>query len=185
MTLCPSNTPLTGLYIVETSSFSDQRGSFTRLFCEHELSAVLGERRIVQINQSVTAKIGSVRGMHFQYPPAAEMKLIRCLKGRVFDVAVDLRTNSPTFLRWFAMELSGENKKMMVIPEGFAHGFQTLEENSEMLYLHTCFYQPDAESGVRFDDPALRIEWPLPPKDVSARDSGHKFISKNFEGIKL
>ncbi len=185
MTLRPDTTPIVGLYVVETSSFSDHRGSFTRLFCERELSAAIGERKIVQINQSVTTRIGAIRGMHFQYPPATEMKIVRCLKGRVFDVAVDLRADSPTFLHWFAIELSGENKKMMVIPEGFAHGFQTLEEHCEMLYLHTCFYQPDAEGGVRFDDPALRIEWPLPPQDISARDACHNLISKNFEGIKL
>jgi dTDP-4-dehydrorhamnose 3,5-epimerase len=124
-----------------------------------------------------------VRGLHFQYHPHAEMKLIRCLRGRVFDVAVDLRKNSPTFLEWHAEELSGENQRMIVIPEGFAHGFQVLETDSELLYLHTATYQKGSEGAVRYNDPLIGIHWPLPVTDVSARDQNHPFLDHSFHGI--
>jgi dTDP-4-dehydrorhamnose 3,5-epimerase len=114
----------------------DERGFFTRLFCHNELGELIGARQIVQINQSSTRTVGAVRGLHYQHGPSAEMKLVRCIKGKVWDVAVDLRAGSPTFLYWHAEELSAENAHMMVIPEGFAHGFQVLEEDSELLYLH-------------------------------------------------
>jgi dTDP-4-dehydrorhamnose 3,5-epimerase len=169
----------------ESKPFKDERGAFARLFCEQELSFVLGGRKIFQINHSCTEAVGAVRGLHFQHAPHAEMKLVRCLKGKVWDVAVDLRPQSPSYKRWYAQELSPQNAYMMVIPEGFAHGFQVLEAGSELLYLHTAFYKPEAEGGVRHDDPALGITWPLPMTDISARDASHSHIDNNFQGIVL
>ncbi len=185
MTLTIRDTAISGVQIVETDLVRDERGSFARLFCFDELKSVVGDRQIVQINRSQTSRVGAVRGMHYQRPPCAEMKLIRCLRGCVCDVVVDLRADSPTFLKWHAEELSAENMRMFVVPEGCAHGFQVLEPDSELLYLHTSFYQPDFESGVKFDDPRLAISWPLPPCDLSLRDQKHALLSNDFEGIKL
>lgn len=176
---------LAGLVIAESTPHSDERGAFARLFCDKELSEVLGSRKIVQVNHSRTSRVGAVRGLHFQLPPSAEMKLVRCLKGRVWDVAVDLRRHSPTFLHWYGEELTPANARMMVIPEGFAHGFQVLEADSELLYLHTACYTPAVEGGLRYDDPRLGITWPLAVTDLSARDANHPLIDVNFQGIAL
>jgi dTDP-4-dehydrorhamnose 3,5-epimerase len=183
MTIHP--TPIADLLVAESKAFKDERGAFARLFCEQALSSVIGGRKIVQINHSCTQAIGAVRGLHFQHAPYAEMKLVRCLKGKVWDVAVDLRPQSPSYKRWYAQELSPKNAHMMVIPEGFAHGFQVLEAGSELLYLHTAFYKPEAEGGVRHDDPELDIAWPLSVTDISARDSSHAYIDTCFRGIFL
>jgi dTDP-4-dehydrorhamnose 3,5-epimerase len=176
-------TSIAGVYIVETLAFSDKRGAFSRLFCKSQLANPLGARHIQQINHSLTTAVGAIRGLHFQNPPHSEMKMVRCLRGRIWDVAVDLRESSETFLQWHAQELSERNALMMVIPEGCAHGFQVLEQNSELLYFHTANYTPSVEGGLRFDDPALNIPWPLPITDVSERDKHHPLISKNFLGI--
>ena len=176
-------TAIAGVFVAETKAFQDSRGAFARLFCEGELAAGVGGRRIEQINHSRTAAIGAIRGLNFQQAPHAEMKMVRCLKGRVWDVALDLRKGSPTFLQWHAQELSAANALMLVIPEGCAHGFQVLEPDSELLYLHTASYAPSAEGGVRFDDPALSLPWPLPVTDVSERDRKHPLIHQNFQGI--
>jgi len=177
-------TRLPGLMAIDAKPHVDTRGAFARLYCERELSELMGTRRIVQINHSRTLAVGAVRGMHFQYPPHAEIKLVRCLKGRVWDVAVDLRSHSPTFLHWHAEELTPEAGRMVVIPEGFAHGFQVIEP-AELLYLHTAFYQPGAEGGVRYDDPRVGIPWPLDVTDLSERDSKHRLIDSNFQGLML
>lgn len=176
-------TSLPGLWVVESKKFEDARGSFMRLFCMDELSSILGDRQIVQVNRSVTVQKGSIRGLHYQTQPYAEMKLVRCLTGKVFDVAVDLRKGSKTFLQWHAEILTPENNKMMVIPEGFAHGFQTLENESEILYLHTQAYQAEFEGGVLFNDPELNIQWPLVKTNVSERDSKHPLIDDDFTGL--
>ena len=176
-------TKLPGVVVIETAPGVDHRGAFARWFCEHELADVIGARRIVQINHSRTIGVGAVRGLHFQHPPHAEMKLVRCLQGRVFDVAVDLRAGSPTFLRWHAEELTPDNAKMLVVPEGCAHGFQALQTQSELLYLHTAAYAPEAESGVRFDDSRLGIAWPLPAADLSQRDRSLPTLATDFAGI--
>jgi dTDP-4-dehydrorhamnose 3,5-epimerase len=176
-------TPLAGISVVETTIRKDHRGEFARLFCERELAEAFGGRRIVQINRSMTQSLGAVRGLHYQRPPHAEMKLVRCIKGRVWDVAVDLRAGSRTFLSWHAQELSAANARMFIIPEGCAHGFQVLEEGSELLYLHTAFYEPAAEGGVAANDPALAIDWPLPIVDLSDRDRSHPPLSADFAGI--
>lgn len=183
MNILPSR--IAGLAVAETTARADHRGAFMRLFCQQELTQVLGARQIVQINHSRTSQVGAVRGLHFQYPPHAEMKLVRCLRGRVWDVAVDLRAGSPTFLQWHAEELSAGNARMMIIPEGCAHGFQVLETDSELLYLHTAFYTPDAEGGVRHDDPRAAIRWPGPITDLSERDRSHLLLSADFAGISL
>ncbi len=176
-------TPIPDLMVVESTRYADDRGDFARLFCECELAELINLRRIVQINHSRTTMVGAVRGMHYQQPPHAEMKLVRCLRGRVWDVAIDLRHGSPTFLGWHAEELTPVNTRMMVIPEGFAHGFQVLEPESELLYLHTGFYTPAAERGLRLDDPRLGIVWPLEVTDLSQRDSNHPLIDTEFKGI--
>jgi dTDP-4-dehydrorhamnose 3,5-epimerase len=176
-------TALAGLSVAYTARRSDARGSFGRLFCDHELAVCFGARHVVQINHSRTTHVGAVRGMHYQRAPHAEMKLVRCLRGAVWDVAVDLRQGSATFLRWHAQELSAENDAMLIIPEGFAHGFQVLEEDSELLYLHTAHYAPDAEGGVSCLDPRLQISWPLPVRDLSARDERHPLLASDFTGL--
>lgn len=179
------DTPLSGLKVVQSTPHQDARGAFMRFFCARELQPLLGGRQIAQINHSRTSRTGAVRGMHFQHPPHAEMKMVRCLRGRVWDVAVDLRAGSPTLLKWYAQELSPDSTQMMVIPEGFAHGFQTLEPNSELLYLHTEFYQPPSEGGLRHDDPRLGITWPLAPQDLSPRDLSHPLLNNDFTGVTL
>ena len=145
----------------------------------------MSERRIVQINFSRTATVGTIRGMHYQNSPHAEMKLIRCLRGKVWDVALDLRADSNTFMKYHAEELTSENTKMMVIAEGCAHGFQVLTEDSELLYLHTNHYTPGAEGAVRYNDPAFGIEWPLGVTDISERDKMQHIVPNDFPGILL
>lgn len=181
MTLQP--TPLAGLWLAHTQPAHDHRGAFARLFCQQHLAAVLGARQLVQINQSITHQTGAVRGLHFQHTPHAEMKLVRCLQGRVWDVVVNLRAGSATLLQCFATELSAANACMLVIPEGFAHGFQALEPNCHLLYLHTAAYTPQAEAGLHCQDPRLQIHWPLPVADLSARDAAHALLPAGFEGL--
>lgn len=175
-------TAIAGVSIVETAQSSDHRGSFTRFFAAEELTAITS-KPLLHINHSRTAAKGAIRGLHFQHPPFAEIKMVRCLKGRVMDVAVDLRLGSPTFLQYHAVELSPEKAQMLVIPEGCAHGFQTLEDQSELLYLHTAVYNQAAEGGVRYDDPAIHIQWALPLTDISTRDAGHPLLDTNFLGV--
>ncbi|CAM3249436.1 dTDP-4-dehydrorhamnose 3,5-epimerase [Mycobacterium intermedium] len=179
------DTAIADLMVVQSLPISDARGTFIRLFCAQELQGLLGQRQIKQINQSRTSRAGVVRGLHFQHPPHAELKMVRCLRGRVWDVAVDLRAGSPTFLHWHAEELVQNDARMVVIPEGFAHGFQALEPDSELLYLTTAFYQPAFEGGVRYDDPALAIAWPLPPQGLSPRDMAQPPLGADFTGITL
>jgi dTDP-4-dehydrorhamnose 3,5-epimerase len=178
-----SATTIAGVCVVETQRIADERGDFARLFCAFELQDILGARRIVQINQSRTLRAGAVRGLHFQRPPHAETKFVRCLEGRVWDVAVDLRAGSHTFLKWHAEELSAANGRMLVLPEGVAHGFQVLDGPAAMLYLHTAAYAPESEDGVRYDDSRLAIRWPLAPGDVSARDRAFAPLGDDFPGV--
>jgi dTDP-4-dehydrorhamnose 3,5-epimerase len=176
-------TPLPDLNVVVRKPLGDSRGYLERMFCEDELRNVFGERRVVQINHTLTQHTGTVRGMHFQYAPHSEMKLVSCLRGSVFDVAVDLRKDSPTFLHWHAEVLSADNHKTFAIPEGFAHGFQTLTDDCEMLYLHTSAYAPGAEAGLNPQDVTLAIAWPLPIAEISPRDAAHAPIAADFEGV--
>lgn len=177
------DTPIAGVKIVESEPRADHRGSFARWYCEKELAPVLDDRRIVQINHSKTLKTGSIRGMHFQKAPHAEMKFIRCLRGRVWDVALDLRAGSPTLLQYHAVELTPASNRMFVIPEGCAHGFQVLEDDCELLYLHTAFYEPSSEGGVHYADPRANIAWPLPAGDLSERDKTYPPLDSGFGGF--
>jgi len=138
---------------------------------------------ISQVNQTVTKSRGTVRGLHYQRKPFAEIKLISCLKGKVWDVAVDLRKDSPTFLQWHSEELSSENHRALLIPEGFAHGFQTMSDDCELLYMHTAQYTREAEAGIRPNDPRLQISWPLEIYEISKRDTSHPLLNKKFKGI--
>lgn len=178
-------TPLVDVVIVETTPNCDHRGTLIRLFCEQELGEIVKGRHIAQINYTRTEVVGAIRGLHYQRPPNAEMKLVRCIKGRVWDVAIDLRKNSPGFLRWFSVELTPMNARMLVIPEGCAHGFQVLEAGSELLYLHTAPYSKADEGGVNFDDPRINIQWPLPVTDLSVRDKSHPFLGDAFVGLSV
>jgi dTDP-4-dehydrorhamnose 3,5-epimerase len=180
-----TNLPLAGLKLIERQRLGDSRGFLTRVFCAEELTAAGWVKPIAQINHTYTAKRGTVRGMHFQLPPHAEMKLVSCIRGEVFDVAVDLRANSPTFLQWHAEHLSAENGRALLIPEGFAHGFQTLTEECEMFYLHSERHQPHCESGLNPNDPRIAITWPIVIEEISARDSSHPVLTTEFTGVVL
>ena len=177
--------PLAGAFLLEDEPLTDQRGRFARIYCARELEGVGLRKPLAQANVSLTRRKGSIRGMHFQTPPHAETKIVRCLQGAVFDVIIDLRRGSGTFLQWHGEVLSPERACAMLVPEGFAHGFQVMEEDAQLLYLHTDFYTPESEGGVRFDDPAVGIDWPLPPADVSDRDRNHPLIDNDFKGITL
>jgi len=178
-------TYISGLLILQREIKGDSRGYLERLFCQEKMGAFLNGRSIRQINHTLTRTMGTVRGMHFQYPPHSELKIVTCLKGKVWDVAVDLRANSPTFLNYFSIELSEENHQSLIIPEGFAHGFQTLVADSELVYFHTADYNPQAEGALNALDTALGIDWPLPIYERSLKDEQHVFINQNFKGIKL
>lgn len=176
-------TDLPGVMLLETDRRRDERGGFARWFCDTDLAEVLQGATIRQINHSHTVQRGSVRGMHFQYAPHAEKKIIRCLSGKIFDVVVDLRQGSPTFLAWRGFELEAGDDRALLIPEGCAHGFQALTDEVQMLYLHTAPYVPAAEGALRFDDPRIAIAWPLPPQNLSERDLQHPLLSADFSGI--
>ena len=174
---------LEGIYEIDLEPRGDSRGWFSRFYCKREFEIINHTKDWVQMNHSFTEKKGTVRGMHFQIPPHDEIKLVRCIAGAVWDVVVDIRAASPTFLKWYGTEISAQNKKMIYIPEGFAHGFQTLADNCELIYAHTKYYHPEAEGGLNFRDPTLKIEWPLSITHISDRDSEHTFLNKNFKGI--
>lgn len=176
-------TAIAGLQVLQRKPIGDTRGYLERLFCAEELQSLIPGKHIAQINHTLTVVCGTVRGMHFQYLPHAETKFVSCVRGEVFDVAVDLRHNSPTFLHWHAERLSAENHKTLVIPEGFAHGFQALTGDCEMLYVHTAAYRASAEGGLNAQDPRLAIQWPLPIFGLSRRDAAHPFLSNDFPGV--
>jgi len=161
---------MNGLYIIEPELKTDERGYFARIFCKKEFTKIGFNFEIVQINRALNKKKGTIRGLHFQTPPKAEDKIISCVKGAIYDVAIDLRKDSPTFGRCVAEKLTEDNKKMFLIPKGFAHGFQTLTDNTEILYFMSEFYSPEYESGVRWNDPFFNIKWPLKPTLISRKD---------------
>ena len=177
------DTPISDLKVIERQQLGDGRGFLSRLFCATELSAIGWHKPIAQINQTFTRERGTVRGLHFQLPPQTEMKLITCLRGAVWDVAVDVRAGSPTFLQWHALELSESNCCAVLLPEGFAHGFQTLAKDCELLYVHSMPYSPKAEAGLNALDPKLSIRWPLETSGLSARDLQHPMIDLQFKGL--
>jgi dTDP-4-dehydrorhamnose 3,5-epimerase len=161
---------LEGVRLIDLEPVPDERGFFARTYCEEEFAAQGLETRFVQHSMSHTGRRGSVRGMHFQRPPHEEVKLVRCIRGAVHDVLIDLRPNSPTYRRWESYELTADNRRQLYIPAGLAHGFQTLMPDTEVAYLISAFYTPAAAAGLRYDDPAFAIEWPLPVADISAKD---------------
>jgi dTDP-4-dehydrorhamnose 3,5-epimerase len=180
------STALAGLFIVQRKLVEDDRGFLSRFYCAEEFRKLGGiNKPITQINHTLTRKKGAVRGMHFQYPPHSEIKLVSCLKGKILDVAIDLRSTSPTFLQWHGEIISATNRKSLLIPEGFAHGFQALTQNCELIYLHTESYSPEAEGAINATDPKLRIDWPLPISELSVRDRNYDFIDENFQGIAI
>lgn len=178
-----TDTPLAGLQRVDRQRIGDERGFLSRFYCATELAEAGFTRPIAQINQTLTRQRGVIRGMHFQQPPHAEDKFVSVLKGEVFDVAVDLRAGSATFLQWHGERLSADNGRSLFIPAGFAHGFQTLTEDCELLYLHTAAYAPGAEGALNAFDPAIRIAWPLEMTYMSARDRAHPWLDADYEGI--
>ena len=179
------DTPIADLKIVERQQLGDSRGFLSRLFCAAELAVAGWHKPIIQINQTSTQKQGTIRGMHFQTPPYAEMKLVTCLRGAIWDVAVDLRAGSPTFLQWHAEELSAANHRALLIPEGFAHGFQSLSDDCELIYVHSVAYAPEAEAGLNPQDPMLSIGWLLGITELSARDAQHPMLDHHFKGVTL
>lgn len=179
------DTPIEDLKVIQRQLINDSRGFLTRLFCAEELADAGWCKPVSQINHTFTEKRGTIRGMHFQRHPFAEIKLVTCLRGAIWDVAVDLRIGSPTYLDWHAEELSGANGRSLLIPEGFAHGFQTLSDNCELVYLHSNVHSPNFEAGVNIKDPELSIRWPLDISEISVRDSSFPMISIQFEGVNL
>lgn len=177
------DTSLAGLQLVRRQKFGDLRGFLSRLFCAAELAAAGWALPIAQINYTFTSRQGTVRGMHFQRPPHAEAKLVSCLRGEVWDVAVDLRAGSPTFLHWHAERLSADNGQALLIPPGFAHGFQALSDNVELLYCHSAAHAPQSEAGLHPQDDRVGITWPLPITELSARDAGHARFTEAFSAI--
>jgi dTDP-4-dehydrorhamnose 3,5-epimerase len=176
-------TSLEGLAEIERLPIGDARGYLERMFCDVELQSLVGFSSIAQVNRTLTRHRGTVRGMHFQHAPHGEAKVVSCLRGEVFDVAVDLRRGSPTFLRWHGTVLSADNHRSLVIPQGFAHGFQTLAEDCELLYFHSRRHAPAAEGALNAVDPAIAIAWPAPIGFRSPRDESHPLITPDFRGI--
>jgi dTDP-4-dehydrorhamnose 3,5-epimerase len=179
------STPLSGLIVIKRQAIEDDRGFLCRFYCSEEFKDIGLNKSIVQVNHTLTKKKGSVRGLHFQHPPHAETKFVSCLKGEIFDVAVDIRHNSPTFLHWYSEILSDTNRKSLLIPEGFAHGFQSMTNDCELIYLHTESYMPSAEGGLNVRDVRLNITWPLNIAELSKRDQAYRYIDGKFEGMHL
>jgi dTDP-4-dehydrorhamnose 3,5-epimerase len=178
-------TLLKGVYIVETKPYSDERGLFARTYCKKEYHAISHDVEFVQFNHSATTKKGTIRGIHYQLQPFSEIKLIRCIRGSVYDVVIDLRMDSPTFLQFYAIELNEDNMLSIYIPRGFAHGFQTLEDNSQLIYHHTAYFAPGYEAGIRYNDPMVGISWPLPVSVITEKDLNHNLLNNSFKGITL
>jgi dTDP-4-dehydrorhamnose 3,5-epimerase len=175
-------TPLVGAHTIELEKRGDDRGFFARFYCEKEFEAAGIAMPIVQINNSQSANAGTLRGMHYQLPPAAEIKVVRCIRGALYDVIIDLRPDSPSFGKWFGAELTAENRLMMFAPQGFAHGFITLTDDTEAFYLTNALYAPEEERGIRFDDPRFGVVWPRTPVDVSQKDRDWPSFDPSFHG---
>lgn len=178
-----TETKLKGAFIIAPDLIEDERGLFARTFCRHEFADHGLNPTLVQCNISFNKKKGTLRGMHYQVQPHAEVKLVRCTAGAICDVIIDLRPEASTFKQWFSTELSAANRQMLYIPEGFAHGFQTLTDAAEILYHHSEFYSPNYAGGLRFDDPDLNISWPLDVSVISPKDQSYPLIDHHFKGI--
>ena len=183
MILAP--TPIAGMFELTAEVHRDARGAFARLYCPGRFAAAGIDFAPTQINLSVNTHCHTLRGLHFQRPPLAEAKLVRAVAGRVWDVAVDLRAESPGFLAWHAERLSAENGQALLIPEGFAHGFQALTDDAELLYCHSAAYAPEVEGGLNPLDPRLAIAWPLEVSEMSERDRAHPLLDAGFAGVRL
>ena len=179
------STPLEGAYLIELDRRGDDRGFFARFFCEREFSDQGLETRFVQVNTSLSAKVGTLRGLHYQLPPSSEVKVVRAIKGALWDVIVDLRAGSPTFGKWFGAELNDDNRLMMYVPRGFGHGLITLTDNVEAFYLVSAFYAPQCERGLRWNDPALAINWPIQPVEISEKDAIWPELDQEFHSTEL
>jgi dTDP-4-dehydrorhamnose 3,5-epimerase len=172
-------------YLIELDLIGDDRGFFARVLCKNEFDKLGLSSQFVQVNSSLSALKGTLRGMHYQLTPSSEVKIVRCIKGSLYDVILDLRPNSNTFGKWFGAELSDKNRKMMYVPEGFAHGFITLEDNTEAFYFVSEFYNPDLERGIRHDDPTFGIEWPIDPIEISEKDRSWPNFNREWHSIDL
>ena len=175
--------PLKGLIKINTLNLSDHRGNFTRLFCSKELRSIGWRKSIAQVNHSYTSQKGTVRGLHYQKPPHSEIKIINCIKGAVWDVSVDLRKNSPTFLKWHSEIISEDSNCSLLIPEGFAHGFQCLTNDVHMIYINSKEYHSLSENGLNPSDPFLSIKWPLKIRNLSFKNQNYISLTKNFIGL--
>lgn len=173
-------TSLSGAFVIELEKRGDERGFFARAFCIKEFESNGLNQNIVQINNSLSKDTGTLRGMHYQLAPKSEDKIVRCIRGRLYDVIIDLRPESKTFKNWFGVELSAENRLSLYVPKGFAHGFITLEENTEAFYLVTEFYSPEHERGIRYNDPEFNIKWPIEPKIISDKDLNHPDFNHSY-----
>ncbi len=180
-----TSTLIDDVTVIQRKLIEDERGFFSRFYCVKEFIEAGIKKPIAQINHTLTRKKGTVRGLHFQYAPHTEEKVVSCLKGEIFDVAVDIRQNSPTFLQWHGEVLSAENRKSLVIPEGFAHGFQALTHDSEIIYCVTAAYSSENESIINAIDPLVEIVWPQPITERSERDSDQPYIDVTFTGLSL
>lgn len=177
------STPLDGVRVVERRVFGDNRGSFARLFDAEELASVGWVGPIAQVNHSITTHRGSIRGMHYQRAPHADMKLVTCIRGAVFDVALDVRAGSPTLAQWHGEMLSVENRRALLIPQGYAHGFQALTDDVELIYCHSAAYDAQADAAHNVFDPRFAIAWPEAVTDMSDRDRNHAISTNSFEGV--
>ncbi len=178
-------TPLAGAFLIEPERRGDDRGFFARVFCQNEFKAQGLHGSFVQMNNSLSAKAGTLRGMHYQLPPASEVKVVRAIRGALWDVIIDLRAGSPTYLKWFGAELTEDNRMMLYVPRGFGHGFITLSENVETLYMVSDFYDPNCERGVRWNDPAIGIKWPREPVEISEKDRAWPDLNSAHHGMEL
>ena len=178
-------TNLTGAFVIEPNPRIDERGSFARVFCAATFRQQGLCDQFVQSNHSQSLRAGTIRGLHYQLPPAAEVKLLRCLRGEIYDVIVDVRKNSPTFLKWHGVELSDQNRKMIYVPHGFAHGFQTLTDGCEVTYQSSAEYSPDQERQIRFDDPRIGIQWKQLDAVLSPKDAATPQLNMDFSGVEL
>ena len=176
-------TPLAGAYTIELERKGDDRGFFARFFCTEEFTKAGLINTFVQINNSLTKSKGTLRGMHYQLPPSAEVKVVRCIRGSLYDVILDLRPDSATYGKWYGDTLTAENRRMMYVPQGFAHGFVTLEDDTEAFYLVSSTYAPQQERGIRYNDPAFGIKWPIDPVEISDKDRNWRDFDPEWHGI--
>ena len=183
--LLVEGTSIRGVKVVRREQKKDHRGHLERLFCSRDLASILGDRQVKQVNHTYTKRAGTIRGMHYQLPPHCETKLVSCLTGAIWDVAVDVRSNSPTFLAHHCEMLSARNQTSLLLPEGVAHGFQTMSEDCNLIYIHTELYEPESEMGLNPFDEKLNIRWPMKVTEVSERDKSHQMLTGAFTGLHI